>query len=137
MVSLLKDIQATAIKYAEVLSQVLRVDVEIVDDRLYRIAGTGMFEDKLNDYMGEEGHVYNEVMRSEERQIVMDPGNHPICRFCPKLHNCEETFEISMSIKMYEEVIGVIGLICFTEEQREHILNNLDIYIYRIFRANF
>ncbi len=128
MISLLRDMQSTVIKYAEVLSQILRVDVEIVDDRLYRIAGTGMFASRLNEYMEEEGHVYKEVMRSGERQIVMDPGNHPICRFCIKQENCDETFEISMPIKMHEEVIGVIGLVCFTEEQREHILSNLNIY---------
>jgi len=128
MISLLKDMQTTVIKYAEVLSQVLRVDVEIVDDKLYRIAGTGMFVSRLNEYMGEEGHVYKEVMRSGERQIVMEPGHHSICRFCSKQGTCDETFEISMPIKMHEEVIGVIGLVCFTEEQREHILSNLDIY---------
>ena len=126
--SLLKDMQSTVIKYAEVLSQVLRVDVEIVDNKLYRIAGTGMFASRVSDYMAEEGHVYKEVMKSRERQIVMDPGNHPICRFCTKQGVCDETFEISMPIKMYEEVIGVIGLVCFTEEQKEHILSNLDIY---------
>lgn len=126
--SLLKDMQSTVIKYAEVLSQVLRVDVEIVDDKLYRIAGTGMFASRVSDYMAEEGHVYKEVMKSRERQIVMDPGNHPICRFCTKQGVCDETFEMSMPIKMYEEIIGVIGLVCFTEEQKEHILSNLDIY---------
>lgn len=126
--SLLKDMQSTTIKYAEVLSQVLRVDVEIVDDKLYRIAGTGGFSNRLNEYMEEEGHVYREVMESGERQIVMEPGKHSICRFCTKKNNCDETFEISMPIKMHGDVIGVIGLVCFTEEQREHILSKLNIY---------
>lgn len=120
--------QTTVIKYAEVLSQVLRVDVEIVDSNLVRIAGTGMFENRLNEYMEEEGFVYKEVMRSGTRHIVMDPGKEEICRFCEKQNQCDETFEISMPIKMYEEVIGVIGLVCFTELQREHILSNLKTF---------
>lgn len=126
--SLLKEMQTTVIKYAEVLSKVLRVDVEIVDENLYRIAGTGMFSNRLNEYMEEEGHVYKEVMRNGQLQIIKDPGNHPICRFCKWQNNCDETFEMSMPIKMHDEVIGVIGLVCFTENQKEHILNNLDIF---------
>lgn len=128
MASILKDMQETVIKYAEVLSQILRVDVEIVDRELFRIAGTGMFADRINENMGKEGHVYNEVMKTGKEQIVMEPGEHPICRFCHKQQNCDETFEISMPIKIDKEVIGVIGLVCFTEEQREHILGNLAIF---------
>ncbi len=128
MASILKDMQETVIKYAEVLSQILRVDVEIVDKDLVRIAGTGMFRDKINENMGKEGHVYNEVMKTGKEQIVMEPGEHSICKFCYKQQNCDETFEVSMPIKIDKEVIGVIGLVCFTEEQREHILNNLAIF---------
>lgn len=127
--SLLKEMQATAIKYAEVLSKILRVDVEIVDENLYRIAGTGMYSNRLNEYMGEEGYVYKEVMRSGQLQIIKEPGKHPICRFCKSQNNCNENFEMSMPIKMNDDVIGVIGLVCFTKAQRDHILNNLSIFI--------
>lgn len=120
--------QETVIKYAEVLSKVLRVDIEIVDENLYRVAGTGKFAEKINENMGQEGHVYKEVMRSGKEQLVMDPGEHPICKFCSKQGNCDETFENSMPIKVDDRVIGVIGLVCFTEEQRKHILDNLNIF---------
>lgn len=120
--------QDTVIKYAEVLSQVLRVDVEIVDDELYRVAGTGMFKKRINKNMGKEGHVYKEVMKTGKEQIVMEPGQHPICEHCYKQANCDETFEISMPIKIEDESIGVIGLVCFTDEQRSHILDNLALF---------
>lgn len=128
MASILKGMQGTVIKYAEVLSQILRVDVEIVDRDLVRIAGTGMFEDKINEDMGREGYVYSEVMKTGKEQIIVEPGEHPICRFCFKQQNCDETFEVSMPIKIHKEVIGVIGLVCFTQSQREHILDNLSIF---------
>ena len=127
--SILKDMQPTVIKYAEVLSQVLRVDVEIVDDSLVRIAGTGMFKDQLNINMGQEGYVYKEVMRIGEKQVIFVPGRNPICKVCHKNENCDETFEVSMPIKLDKDVIGVIGLVCFTQEQRDHIINSLEIYI--------
>ncbi len=128
MTSILGVMQETVMKYAEVLSKILRVDVEIVDSNLVRIAGTGMYFNSINENMGEEGHVYREVIRSGKEQIVMEPGSHPICRFCNKREKCDETFEVSMPIKIDEEVIGVIGLVCFTEEQRDHILDNLSVF---------
>lgn len=126
--SLLMDMQSTVIKYAEVLSQVLMVDVEIVDDKLVRIAGTGMFKDQLSRNMEDEGHVYKEVVKSGEKQVIFDPGENPICKLCYKQGNCDETFEVSAPIKLDKEVIGVIGLVCFTLEQREHIMNNFGIF---------
>lgn len=128
MTTVLRDMQKTVIKYAEVISKVLRVDVEIVDSELFRIAGTGMFENCINENMEEEGHVYSEVMRTGERQIIMEPGEHPICNYCYKQGNCDETFEMSMPIKIDDEVIGVIGFVCFTEKQKSHILDNLFIF---------
>lgn len=128
MTSILKSMQETVIKYAEVLSKVLRVDVEIVDKNLLRIAGTGMFADNINEYISEEGYVYNQVMETGKYQMIMDPGKHSICKFCHKQGKCEETFEVSMPIKIDEKVIGVIGLVCFSEEQRDHILDNLSIF---------
>lgn len=128
MTSILCEMQETVMKYAEVLSKILRVDVEIVDNNLVRIAGTGMYFDSINENMGEEGHVYREVISSGKEQIVMEPGSHPICRFCHKQGKCDETFEVSMPIKIEDEVIGVIGLVCFTEEQRDHIMDNLAIF---------
>lgn len=128
MSSILKSMQETVIKYAEVLSKVLRVDVEIVDKDLFRIAGTGMFAQSINQYMGKEGYVYSEVMKTGKDHIIMEPGRHPICRFCHKQENCDETFEVSMPLKIDNEVIGVLGLVCFTQEQRDHIMDNLAIF---------
>ena len=35
--SILMQIQETVVKYADIVSQISRVDVEVVDDRLYRV----------------------------------------------------------------------------------------------------
>ena len=128
VIGILEGMKETVIKYAEVLSKILRVDVEIVDRNLLRIAGTGMFSQNTNKYMGEEGYVYSEVMKTGKEHIIMEPGRHPICNYCHKQGNCEETFEISMPIKIDDDVIGVIGLVCFSEEQRSHIIDNLEIF---------
>lgn len=128
MAGILKNMQDTAAKYAKVLSQVLRVDVEIVDADLNRIAGTGMFTGRINKSMKDEGYVYKEVIRTGEKRIIKNPGTHELCAYCPKQQNCEETFEMSTPIKVGDKVIGVIGFVCFSQEQREHILYNFDTF---------
>jgi transcriptional regulator with PAS, ATPase and Fis domain len=42
---------------------------------------------------------------------------------------CKELLEISMPIKMNDEIIGVIGMACSNEISRDMILNNLDSYL--------
>ncbi len=48
----LKKMQDTVGKYAAVLSEVLKVDVEVADSNLERICGTGRFEKKINRNRG-------------------------------------------------------------------------------------
>lgn len=123
--------QDTVAKYANVLSQILKVDVEIVDENLDRIAGTGMFAGRINKNIEHEGYVYKEVIKTGKRKIIKEPGRHKICTSCPKLLKqgyCEETFEMSMPISTGEKVIGVIGFVCFNNDQKEHILHNFDTF---------
>ena len=53
--SILMRIQDTVVNYADIVSQISRVDVEVVDDRLYRVAGTGIFSGRVNENMAAEG----------------------------------------------------------------------------------
>lgn len=128
MSSILKKMQSTVIKYANVLSGVLQVDVEIVDNNLERIAGTGKFRGKINTDMSNEGYVYKTVLEKGEMQIIHEPGTSRHCEKCPKRNNCDETFEMSMPISINKDVIGVIGLVCFNHSQRKHITQSLKTY---------
>ena len=105
--------------------------MEIVDEDLNRIAGTGMFVGRINKNIEQEGYVYKDVIKTGEKRIIKEPGRHEICAKCPKLLKqgyCEETFEMSMPIKIGEKVIGVIGFVCFNQQQREHILSYFDTF---------
>lgn len=129
MSNYLFSIQETVIKYAKVLSQVTGINVEVVDNKLFRIAGTGIFENKINRDMSEEGYVYNHVIRTGERSIVYNPGKEAICLNCPTKSVCKETFEISTPIKFKDNIIGVIGMVGTDLSQKEKLENNLDVYL--------
>lgn len=125
----LKEIQDTVRQYAEVVAQVINVDVEIVDRDFVRIAGTGFFRDRLNENMANEGFVFKTALATGQTQVIRDPGHHKICISCPKQLVCAEKLEICKPIKLGQEILGVIGLICFFDEQRERVLANLDAYL--------
>ena len=128
MQDILSKMQETAGKYAAVISQVLDVDVEIINASLERIAGTGRLKDKLNHSIENQGDLYKKVIETGKRQVIDNPGEHAFCKNCPQRLCCEETFDMGAPIRLKEQVVGVIGLICFTEEQKFHIQEHFDIY---------
>lgn len=128
MEGILKKIQDITNKYALVLSKILKVDVEIVDDNLERIAGTGLFREKINVNISNEGYVYKTVIKTGSSKIIENPGKHELCTNCPKKNNCDETFEMSTPIKVFDKVIGVIGFVCFNDKQKKHIIENYKIF---------
>ena len=129
MESILVKIQDTVAKYADVLSKISRVDVEVVDNRLYRVAGTGMFSELVNQDMSAEGYVYRQVLKTGRRQIIYSPGRELICQNCPYCNICQEEIEISMPVRMGMEIIGIIGLVGSSREQKERILKDEKLYL--------
>ncbi|WP_094603708.1 Anaerobic nitric oxide reductase transcription regulator NorR [Sporomusa silvacetica DSM 10669] len=126
--SILQEIQDAVIQYAKVIAHVIRVDVEIVDTNLFRIAGTGIYDQSLNEDMSQEGFVYKHVLATGKSQFIEEPGKHELCSVCPKQGCCEEKLELCTPITLGEEIIGVIGLICFEEAQKKQLLQDLNFY---------
>lgn len=129
MDKLLMKIQETVMKYADIVSQIADIDVEVVDNELFRVAGTGMFRSKVNMDMSEEGYVYRHVLRTGKTMKIYDPGNEEICRACPNRFGCREEIEISMPVRMNGDIIGIIGLVGTTREQKMNILKNEKLYM--------
>lgn len=125
----LSNIADTVQKYAKITAEIAKVDVEVVDSKLIRVAGTGIFKDGINADVSENSHVYKNAILTGERQIVREPGKDERCRNCRLKNECHETFEISMPINMKSEIIGVIGMACDNEESKNLISDNLDSYL--------
>lgn len=125
----LRKIQDAVVQYAKIMAEVVQVDVVIVDTDFFRIAGTGIFEHEINTYIGSTAFVFNHVMHTGMQMIIDSPGNHELCSKCPNQGNCSETYEISAPILMGKDAIGVIGLACLTQEQKEHIEKKQTTYL--------
>ncbi len=129
MSSILLEIQETVKKYADIMSKVAQVEVEVVDVNLFRVAGTGFFSDHVNEDMSREGYVYRHILQTGSREIIYDPGHEALCSNCPKQNICQEEIEISMPIRLGEETIGVIGLVGSSREQKERVMANEAMYL--------
>lgn len=125
----LKNIQESVIRYASVISNILKIDVEIVDEGLNRIAGTGIFKNKINENIKKNGFVYKETINKKKIQLIENPGEHRLCKNCLEKDNCLEKMEVSFPIVYEERVVGVIGVVCSTIEQKNRLLNDLDTIV--------
>ena len=120
------DISDVVNKYANLLSNILKLDVEIVDYNMQRIAGTGIYKDGVGENIESAGYVYKAALYTGESKIIEDPGENFLCRDCMNKGNCKEYMEICVPIKYENSIFGIIGLVCSTEKQKRHLLLNLD-----------
>ena len=125
--SLLKKIQNYVKDYAEIIADILQCDVEIADEDLVRIAGTGQYSENINELC--KGIVYKNVFETKKSRILINPKEDELCEGCSHKDTCTETLEMSAPIFYKDKVIGVIGLICFTEEDKKRLLKNMETYL--------
>lgn len=125
----LGDIKDIINKYSILLSNLLTIDVEIVDNKLIRVAATGIYQDKIGENIRDQGYVYKKSLDTGKTLVIENPGKDKLCDECKKKGCCNEFMEICVPIKYEENTFGVIGLVCFTQEQKEKLKENKNIMI--------
>jgi len=128
MVELL-DVKDYAQQIAEAIATVAKIDIEIADHNLIRVAGTGRYHKGVGQSMDQQGYVYQEVLRTGHQFVIEIPGQHPLCAPCKARGNCLEKYEIVSPINVDGKAVGVIGLICFTDTQAKLIEENQHSYL--------
>ena len=137
--SKLNAIQQDAQRVAEAISSSLELETEIVDEGLTIVAGTGRYRDKVGfkEEGGDSqaGYIYGRVVTRGKPEIVEDAPNDP--KYDPSVHigTTAELAEICCPIIARDEVLGVIGLVAFSETQREFLLkrkNQLVDFVHRM-----
>ena len=107
-------------KVAEAIATVLNVEVEIVDEDLVRVAGTGRVKENIGSRML-RGLVNKRVIETGEYLYISSPGHHEICKKCTLAGKCFYKAYIVYPVKVKDEVIGNISLIAFNREQEENL----------------
>jgi PAS domain S-box-containing protein len=118
--------QAEVQQVAEAVAAALGVEVEIVDETLTVVGGTGKYLMRvgLKEEEGrkENGYVYGRVLTTGLHFIIPEPQKDPAYDQSVLEGTTEELAEICTPIKLEGRLIGVIGLVAFTQEQRARIL---------------
>lgn len=115
-------------KVAEAIATVLKIEVEIIDTDLVRIAGTGMVRTDVGTRLL-RGLVNKHVLQTGSHIFINEAGFHEICLSCPLMGRCFYKASIVYPITADNEVIGTISLIAFDENQKETLSKNTDSLI--------
>ncbi|MFK0570441.1 sigma 54-interacting transcriptional regulator [Endozoicomonas sp.] len=127
--SRLMSIQSTVLRFVQVLSRMLNLDVEVVDDNLVRIAGTGPYSSNLGRPLTTGTNAFKSVISTRRHKVIERSGQDPECLMCSRRVGCREKAFLGVPVIFHGDCIGVISLVCFNEEQREKLLGNIDFYI--------
>ena len=114
-------------RYINIISNLIKVDVGVVDKNMVRVTGTGLY--KNIDGVFALGSVYKNTLETGETHIIKNPRIHTLCSECKDKQNCKEKLEIATPIYCHDEIIGALGLVCFNDEQKNKILADLDSYL--------
>ncbi|NHN32214.1 sigma-54-dependent Fis family transcriptional regulator [Paenibacillus agricola] len=121
----LKQIQSSIQQVVVAIASVLKIEVEVADRQLFRVAGTGVIKSHVWQEMRDEDFVYRKCIESGESVVIERPGKEEICRPCLHFGNCSELGEVCCPIKVEGTTIGVIGLLAFKPDQRERLFGDL------------
>ncbi|MGL5329368.1 MAG: sigma 54-interacting transcriptional regulator [Peptostreptococcaceae bacterium] len=129
MESKLKPFQNYLEKHAKIISSVLNIDIEIVDDKLIRLNGSGIYKNKVNEKVISGGNIYSEVIETGKEVVVLDIENNSICKKCINIEKCSNKVIIAVPIKYKNQTLGVIGAITTDPNKKKDIKEKIDSYL--------
>ncbi|NLD19964.1 MAG: sigma 54-interacting transcriptional regulator [Clostridiales bacterium] len=126
--SVLSGIKQSVQQVAEAIGIALGVEVEIVDDQLNILGGTGAYHGRIGQK--EEGgdlesnYLYARVLRTGVTQYVEDAKNYKNYDATGEGRTFSgELAEICTPIVLAGEIIGIIGLVAFNEGQKRILVD--------------
>ena len=123
--SVLMQIQPTIQRFARMLASVLQLEVDIVDENLCRVAGTGAYGKFLGRQLSGNSRLLRHVLETKTEKVVTQSRFDPLCEGCDSKENCREKAFLGTPVILQDRCVGVISLIAVTHEQQEHISDNL------------
>ncbi|WP_128860505.1 sigma-54 interaction domain-containing protein [Shigella sp. FC1967] len=129
MHSLLSTLQDEISKYTDAIAGITGTDVEIIDNNLIRIAGTGRYRYMLNQDVSSNGYIYRHVLQVQKTILIEDPKENDLCQLCQNRLTCTEELDLNAPIFLNNQVIGVIGIICSNREQKMFLMKQKQAFI--------
>ncbi|WP_125151940.1 sigma-54-dependent Fis family transcriptional regulator [Clostridium rectalis] len=112
---------------AETLKAIVDIDITIMNKNLKRIAGTGKLKEKIGS-QGPRNSVFEKCILTGKSYFITNPVNCRECLNCEINRNCTEKAEVCFPIIIDGKVEGLIGMIAFSEKQKEIFLKKQESY---------
>ncbi len=123
----LMSIQPMVQDLVEAIAAALSIEVEIVDQELTVVAGSGFYKDRIGqkEELGllESDYLYARTLRSGQSFVVQDPVSDPEYDPSSLKGTTPELAEVCCPIILGDQVIGVIGLVAFNPVQRDNLMS--------------
>lgn len=124
--SLLKSISDSVQQVAEAIAIAVGLEIEIVDNELTIIGGTGAYTDRRGQKeeagMIDGNYLYARVLRTGNTEYIEDAQKEGYYSE-PQDGSIIELAEICTPIKIDSKIIGIIGLVAVNEKQRKVLLD--------------
>ncbi|MGF1788607.1 sigma 54-interacting transcriptional regulator [Photobacterium swingsii] len=124
----LMQLQPTILRFTQMLSAVLKIDAEVVDADLVRIAGTGPYSKFFGKKLNTSSRIFRYIIETNEEKVVVKSRTDPLCEGCNNKSSCREMAFLGVPIMIEERCLGVISLVAFTEDSRERIKDNVQLF---------
>lgn len=109
--SVLMQIQPTIQRFARMLASVLQLEVEIVDENLCRVAGTGAYGKFLGRQLSGNSRLLRHVLETKTEKVVTQSRFDPLCEGCDSKENCREKAFLGTPVTL-------INMFCWAREKR-------------------
>lgn len=131
----LKKIENQVQHFAEVISEALHIECEILSSSWEVVGSTGVtFHGNLEDWNEENAQISSYVFRTKKPLILNNPGENLLCEGCTEKDNCYYKAGLYYPILLEDQCYGIISLAAFTEEERQNML--LNSFSYTKFTGN-
>lgn len=105
------------------ISSILDAEVTVIDDQLIRVGGTGDYEQQTGKKISHDS-FFQRVLHTGKPGIIKDVKKEFACYNCESHLNCKELANLAYPIFLKDNVIGIIGIIAFREQERERLLRD-------------
>lgn len=128
-VSTLTLIQKTVQHFATLLANVLQLEVEVVDNRLHRIAGTGIYGQHLGETPESNTVLLSKVIDSKQDVVIFDSRRNVLCQACEQRDSCLERGFVGVPVLHQQRCLGVISLVAVNNVQLRHLREHTSMFI--------
>ena len=127
----LYEIQTEVQHFAEVISEALNVETEIIDENMAVVGSTSYntldYEARQSyptEWDNSNSQISKHLFETKRPLVLADPGENPLCRSCTERNQCYYKAGLYYPILLKGTCYGVISLVAFNEQQRENIMKN-------------